>query len=172
MVEGPLVFPPQVPACTLPVRGSGVQGPRHPERVRREPRGGQAGPSPGKEPGHSEAGHPGRWQPLRLPACPRPDLKEVGTDRIQRRQQKGFLLTPADFNSFLLAPALAPRAGGLRPPGWQADRPRKRERGRWLPALRSAFYKLGLECRACLTDTSASQPASRWSLPSPWVFWD
>lgn len=31
------------------------------------------------------------------------------TDRIQRRQQKGFLLTPADFNSFLLAPALAPR---------------------------------------------------------------
>lgn len=37
-------------------------------------------------------------------ARPRPDLKGLRTDRIQRRQQKGFLLTPADSDSLLLQP--------------------------------------------------------------------
>lgn len=48
-------------------------------------------------------------------ARPRPDLKGLRTDRIQRRQQKGFLLTPADADSLLLQPH-AGASAALCPP--------------------------------------------------------
>lgn len=67
---------------------------------------------------------------------PRLDLKAVRTDRIQRRQQKGFLLTPPDSNSFLLR---TPRwRRGCIPKGEALGLGRKW--WRWLPAPRSALY--------------------------------
>ena len=58
-------------------------------------------------------------------ARPRLDLKEVRTDRIQRRQQKGFLLTAPDFNSFLLCTRAGAGAGAASPRVKRQARKRK-----------------------------------------------
>ena len=75
-------------------------------------------------------------------ARPRPDLKEVRTDRIQRRQQKGFLLTPTGLSLFSLHPNASGPAGAASP-GRHHDH--EKESHAASPQLGNLFSKIGLE---------------------------
>ena len=79
-------------------------------------------------------------------ARPRPDLKEVRTGRIQRRQQKGFLLTPTGLSLFSSHPNAGAPAGAASPRRQHDHKKTRRKVTPSATAWRSdLFFKIGLE---------------------------